>query len=54
MTIIHSHGYKLTAYMKNGEPWIKSVPAECPDPECQGCKDRQMQKDLRSYNGIHS
>lgn len=50
MTIYHKHGYKLVGFMKDGEPWIKSVATECPGPECQGCRDRQMQEDLRRNN----
>lgn len=53
MTVWDAHGYKLVAYVENGEPWIKSVATECPGPECQGCKDRQRSKDLRS-NEWHS
>lgn len=47
MSVICAHGYKLVAFMKDGEPWIKSVETDCPGPDCQGCKDRQMIKDLK-------
>ncbi len=37
MTVMLPHGYKLQAFEKDGEPWIRTVPLEEGD-ECLHCE----------------
>lgn len=47
MTVMLPHGYKLQAYEKDGEPWIRTVPIEDGD-ECYHCKQVAFNDALRS------
>jgi len=49
MTVRLPHGYKIQAFEKGGEPWIRTVPLEEGD-ECFHCKQVAFDEALLTGN----